>query len=354
MSAATVMTEPLTTPEHGSEAEMESDAGVVAAFVEHRDGSVRATAHEVVGAAAELARELGGDAHALAVGGPGLGADCAPLGARGAEVIRVAEGAGLAQYQPEGHARIVADMIAGGGYRAVLFPASALGADLAPRVAALLDVPLASDATALEVVDGGLVVTRPVYGGKAFARVTFDASPAVVSLRPLVFPPGTRAAAGRVEAFTPAGGAPVGGRVVEFRAASGGSVDVAEAEIVVSGGRGLRGPENWGVIEEVRDALGPAAALGASRAVVDAGWRPHAEQVGQTGKTIAPTLYFALAISGAIQHLAGMRTARTIVAVNKDADAPIFNVADYGIVGDVFEVAPALAAEIRRLKSESG
>ena len=354
MSAATVMTEPLTTPEHGSEAEMESDAGVVAAFVEHRDGSVRATAHEVVGAAAELARELGGDAHALAVGGPGLGADCASLGARGAEVIRVAEGAELARYQPEGYARIVADMIAGGGYRAVLFPASALGADLAPRVAALLDVPLASDATALEVVDGGLVVTRPVYGGKAFARVTFDASPAVVSLRPLVFPPGDRAAAGRVEAFTPAGGAPVGGRVVEFRAASGGSVDVAEAEIVVSGGRGLRGPENWGVIEEVRDALGPAAALGASRAVVDAGWRPHAEQVGQTGKTIAPTLYFALAISGAIQHLAGMRTARTIVAVNKDADAPIFNVADYGIVGDVFEVAPALAAEIRRLKSESG
>jgi electron transfer flavoprotein alpha subunit len=354
VSAAAVMAEPLTTPGYGSEAEMESGAGVVAAFVEHRNGSVRATAHEVVGAAAELARELGGEAHALAVGGPGLGADCARLGACGAEVIRVAEGADLGQHQPEGHARIVADMIGVGGYRAVLFPASALGADLAPRVAALLDVPLASDATGLEVVDGGLVVTRPVYGGKAFARVAFDASPAVVSLRPHVFPPGTRAAAGRVEPFTPAGGAPAGGRVVDFRAASGGSVDVAEAEIVVSGGRGLRGPENWGVIEDVRDALGPTAALGASRAVVDAGWRPHAEQVGQTGKTIAPKLYFALAISGAIQHLAGMRTARTIVAVNKDADAPIFNVADYGIVGDLFEVAPALAAEIRRLKSESG
>ena len=354
MSAAAVLTEPSTTPGYGSEAEMESGAGVVAAFVEQRDGGVRATAHEVVGAAAELARQLGGDAQGLAVGGPGFGAACAPLGACGAEVIRVAESAEAAQYQPEGYARIVADMIAGGGYRAVFFPASALGADLAPRVAALLDVPLASDATALEVVDGAVVVTRPVYGGKAFARVTFDGSPAVVSLRPHVFPPGTRAAAGRVEVFTPAGEAPTGGRVVEFRAASGGSVDVAEAEIVVSGGRGMRGPENWGVIEEVRDALGPTAALGASRAVVDAGWRPHAEQVGQTGKTIAPKLYFALAISGAIQHLAGMRTARTIVAVNKDADAPIFNVADYGIVGDVFEVAPALAAEIRRLKSESG
>ena len=333
---------------------MESEAGVVAAFAEQRDGTVRATAHEVVTAAAGLARELGGRAHALAVGGVGLAAECAPLGARGAEVIRVAEGGEVARYQAEAYARIVADMVAEVGYRVVLFPASALGADLAPRVAALLDVPLAADATGMEVADGALVVTRPVYGGKAFARVTFDASPAVVSLRPHVFSPGAHPAAGRVEKFTPAGGAPAGGRVVEFRAASQGNVDVAEAEIVVSGGRGMRGPENWGVLEEVRDALGPTAALGASRAVVDAGWRPHAEQVGQTGKTIAPRLYFALAISGAIQHLAGMRTARTIVAVNKDADAPIFNVADYGIVGDVFEVAPALAAEIRRLKRESG
>ncbi|MYC98053.1 MAG: electron transfer flavoprotein subunit alpha/FixB family protein [Gammaproteobacteria bacterium] len=354
MSAAAVLAEQVTMPEDGPEAKMASGAGVVAAFAEQRDGSIRATAREVVGAAAELARDLGGEVHALAVGGPGLGAECGPLGACGAGVIRVAEGAELAQYQAEGYAHIVAGMVAGGGYQAVLFPASALGADLAPRVAALLDVPLASDATGLEVVDGGLVVTRPVYGGKAFARVAFDASPAVVSLRPHVFPPGTRAAAGRVEVFTPAGGAPAGGRAVDFRAASGGSVDVAEAEIVVSGGRGLRGPENWGVIEDVRDALGPTAALGASRAVVDAGWRPHGEQVGQTGKTIAPKLYFALAISGAIQHLAGMRTARTIVAVNKDADAPIFNVADYGIVGDVFEVAPVLAAEIRRLKSAGG
>ena len=354
MSAGGVLAEPVTVPEPGVETEMESGAGVVAAFVEHRDGSVRATAHEVVTAAAELAHELGGSAHALAAGGPGLAAQCEPLGARGAEVIRVAESGELAQYQAEGYAHVVADMVAGGGYQAVLFPASALGADLAPRVAALLDVPLAADATGLAVEDGALVVTRPVYGGKAFARVTFDASPAVVSLRPHVFAPATRPSAGRVEAFSPAGGAPVGGRVVEFRSASQGSVDVAEAEIVVSGGRGMRGPENWGVLEDVRDALGPTAALGASRAVVDAGWRPHAEQVGQTGKTIAPQLYFALAISGAIQHLAGMRTARTIVAVNKDADAPIFNVADYGIVGDVFEVAPVLAEEIRRLKSESG
>ena len=324
----------------------------VFAFAEQRDGTLRGVAHAVVSAAAELAKGLGGRVQALAVGQPGLAASCGELRARGADVIRVAERDDLARYQPEVYARIVADAVTEGAFAVVMFPATSTGKDLAPRVAALLDVPLASDVTALDVEDGALVVTRPVYAGKAFARVAFEASPAVVSLRPNVFQPSDLAGEGSVEPFAPSADVRSGTSFVEFHAATGGTLDVAEASTVVSGGRGMRGPENWGAIEDLRDALGPDAALGASRAVVDAGWRPHGEQVGQTGKTVSPKLYFAVGISGAIQHLAGMRTAQTIVAVNKDADAPIFSVADYGIVGDLFEVVPALAAEIRSLKGE--
>jgi electron transfer flavoprotein alpha subunit len=230
--------------------------------------------------------------------------------------------------------------------------ASAQGKDLAPRVAARLDVPLATEATELEVAAGELVITRPVYAGKVFARVTLRGEPKLASVRANVFTPLERPAAGAVERLdAPALPDGPGVRVREIVAAEGAKLDVGEAPIVISGVRGLRGPEHWGILEELRDAFGGQAALGASRAVVDAGWRSHGEQVGQTGKTVSPQLYFAVAISGAIQHLAGMRTAKVIVAINKDADAPIFKVADYGLVGDAFEVVPALAAEIRRLRA---
>ena len=223
---------------------------------------------------------------------------------------------------------------------------------MAPRVAALLDVPLAGDITQVSVEGGSLVFARPVYSGKAFAKITSQGSVALASLRPNVFAPTERSAAGAVEEVSVAATDVATATVVEFQAA-GGDLDVSEASIIVSGGRGMKGPENWNLLEELRDSIGAdVAALGASRAVVDAGWRPHGEQVGQTGKTVSPKLYMANAISGAIQHLAGMRTSQTIVAVNKDPDAPIFGVADYGIVGDVFEVLPRLSEEIRKLKAE--
>ncbi|MDX1566633.1 MAG: electron transfer flavoprotein subunit alpha/FixB family protein [Longimicrobiales bacterium] len=322
----------------------------ILAFAEQRDGRLRGVAKETTTVAATVASGLGGSVEVLALGGGGLSDDAGSLGAFGADRIRVAEHDALSEYNPEGYARVVANAVQGGDFRAVVFPATGQGKDLAPRVAALLDVPLSTEATDVDVEGDELVVVRPIYAGKAYARTTLDATPAVFSVRPNVFQPVEREGAGQVETFTPdLDPGSWGIRVRGFEAAAG-ELDVAEASIVVSGGRGLGDPENWHLLEDLRDALGDGAALGASRAVVDAGWRPHAEQVGQTGKTVAPRLYFAIGISGAIQHLAGMRTAGTIVAVNKDPEAPIFDVADYGIVGDLFEVVPRLTEEIRALK----
>ncbi len=320
--------------------------GDVLAFIEQRDGTVRGVAREVVSTAASAASGLGGAVHGVTVGAGAVG-----LEGLGAASIKALDG--LEGYSPERWAAAIAQVVRDGGYAAVFFGATAQGKDLAPRVAALLDVPMASDVTAMSVEGGALVFTRPVYSGKAFAQIRIDASPAVASLRPNVFPVNEMPAAGAVETVaaavdpsTPAS------TVVRFEAAAG-ELDVAEASIVVSGGRGMKDPEHWNLLEGLRDATGnDVAARGASRAVVDAGWRPHGEQVGQTGKTVSPKLYFAVGISGAIQHLAGMRSAGTIVAVNKDPDAPIFQVADYGIVGDLFEVLPALTEAVRELRAE--
>ncbi len=326
----------------------------VLAFAEQRDGEVRGAAREAVSAAARLAPGLGAQVHALVLGAPGIGAAAADLGRFGAAAVRAAEHPALADYNAEGYAAVVADQVRAGGYAAVIFPATTLGKDLAPRVAALLDVPLAGDVTGLEVEGGALRAHRPVYAGRAFAQVRWNATPALVTIRPNVFQPVEIPAAGAVETFTPVvepGSWKV--RLVERKAAGEGALDVSEATCVVAGGRGMKDPSNWLLLEALRDAIGDGAALGTSRAVVDSGWRSHAEQVGQTGKTVAPKLYIAVGISGAIQHLAGMRTSKTIVAVNKDPDAPIFNVADYGIVGDLFEVLPRLTDEVKALKGRS-
>lgn len=322
----------------------------ILAVAEQRDGALRNVSREVVAAARKVADALGGEVHALVLGPAGVGDGAGDLGRYGADKVWVGEDDAFGPQGEESVLRVIADLVAEQGYHSIFFPASAQGKELAPRLAARLDVPLATDATDLSVEDGELVVTRPVYAGKALARVVLEGTPRLVSLRPNVFLAEESARAGAVERVAVPEGVEPRVRLREVRAAAGAVLDVTEAPIVIGGGRGLRGPENWHLLEELRDAIGPGCALGASRAVVDAGWRPHGEQVGQTGKTIAPQLYIAVGISGAIQHLAGMRTAKTIVAINRDADAPIFKVADYGIVGDAFEIVPRLAEEIRKLR----
>lgn len=324
-------------------------AGIFA-FVEAREGEIRKVAQEVVTAARRVADEMGEEVHAVVLGGSGVGGGAADLGAFGADRVYVGESEALARYSPEGYATVITNLIREQGCRVALFPGSAMGKDLAPRVAARLGVGYAADCVGLDVEGGKLIASRPRYAGKISSRESFDAEPAVVSIRSNVFSPVENAKSGEVQTLDISlDQADFGAIVREIRAAAGEKMDVSEAPVVVSGGRGLRDPENFKLLEELADALGNAA-VGASRAVVDAGWRPHAEQVGQTGKTVAPTLYFAVGISGAIQHLAGMRTSRYIVAINKDPEAPIFKVADYGIVGDLFEVLPRLTEEVRKLR----
>ena len=323
----------------------------VLAVVEQKDGQLKKVSEEIVTAARKVADGIGGEVDAVVVGGPGVGEAAKSLGTYGADRVIAVESDALASYNPQGYAEALAERAKAEEYFAVLFPATAAGRDLAPRVAAKLDVPMASEATELEIEGDELVITRPVYSGKAFDELTLDASPRVVTLRANVFRPTESAREATVETVqSNADPSSWKVRIREVKASGGDKLDVAEAPVVVSGGRGLKGPENWTMLEELAGALGNRVALGASRAVVDAGWRPHAEQVGQTGKTVAPQLYVAVAISGAIQHLAGMRTASTIVAINKDPDAPIFKVADYGIVGDAFEVVPRLTEEIRKVR----
>lgn len=320
----------------------------IVAFIETRAGQIRRISHEALTAARTLADATGSEVHALVLGGPAV-QDTASLASYGADRIAVAENDVLANYSGDGYAALAADYIRRTGARLAIFGGSALGKDLAPRVAARLGTGYAADCTELEVDADTVIATRPRYAGKVTAREAFESAPAVVTIRPNVFSPVEQPGAGKVETINAQlDAADLAAVVKEIRAAAGKKVDVAEASVVVAGGRGLRDPDNFKLLEELAEALG--GAVGASRAVVDAGWRPHSEQVGQTGKTVAPQLYFAIGISGAIQHLAGMRTSRYIVAINKDPDAPIFKMADYGIVGDLFEIVPRLTEEIRKLK----
>ncbi len=254
--------------------------------------------------------------------------------------MQVFDDAALGAYATEAYARALAQAIADAKPSVVLVPFTAMGKDLAPRVAARVGAGLASDCVGLSVSGGKLVARRPLYAGKAYATVEWAGEPQMATLRPNVFPLGTPDASRKAEVVKASVDASSRAKVVAVRATAQGKVQLTEAQIIVSGGRGLKGPEHFPLVEALAEAMG--AAVGASRAVVDAGWVDHQMQVGQTGKTVSPSLYVACGISGAIQHLAGMSSSKVIVAINKDADAPIFKVADYGILGDVFELLPKL------------
>jgi electron transfer flavoprotein alpha subunit len=320
-------------------------AGTILVFAEQREGKLKKSVLEALGLARDLA--AGGQVVALVVG-EGIGSVAGELATRGADRVLACDDSRLALASSDYLAQVEA-AVASVKPDLVLFPASALGRDLAPCLAARGGHPLLTECLALAPVEGGFEATKSMYGGKVVATWRAAATPTVATVRPGAHAAALAGAAGVVEKMVPAAVPPGRVRVKRLIQASGETVDLQEAEVVVAGGRGLQEQKSFGLIEDLARAVG--GAVGASRAVVDAGWIEHHHQVGQTGVTVRPKLYIAAGISGAIQHLAGMRASGCIVAVNKDADAPIFKAAQYGIVGDLFEVLPLLTAEIRRVRS---
>jgi electron transfer flavoprotein alpha subunit len=324
---------------------------LILTFAEQRDGKLRRASLEAVSEAARLAGPLQAKVASVLIGS-GVLSLAGELGAHGADVVHVFDDPALGAYATEPFARALAQVIAEAGPAVVLVPFTAMGKDLAPRVAAKAGAGLATDCVALAVKDGRLQARRPLYAGKAYATVGFEGEPQMATLRANVFPLAAPDPGRKPEVVKGSVDTGARARVTATHATAEGKLELTEAQVIVSGGRGLKGPEHFHLVQELGDAF--RAAVGASRAVVDAGWVDHQMQVGQTGKTVSPTLYIACGISGAIQHLAGMSSSKYIVAINKDSDAPIFKVANYGIVGDVFEVMPRLTAAAKAYFAAKG
>ncbi len=315
-------------------------------FAEQREGKFKKSAFEVTQTAKRIADQLGAELVTLVIG-QNVESIAKELGAYGANRVLVADDVRLHHYSSTAYSKIIAECARKEEASVVLLPASQMGKELAPRISAKLEAGVAADCTALNVNGNEIVATRPVYAGKAFIDIKVTSPTKIFTLRPNVFTAspvngGTLTSEKVALELTDKDFA---AKVTAVKIAEG-RPDVTEANIIVSGGRGLKAPEHFHLVEELADVLG--GAVGASRAVVDAGWRSHDEQVGQTGKTVSPSLYIACGISGAVQHLAGMSSSKYIVAINKDKDAPIFQIADYGIVGDVFEILPPLTAELKK------
>jgi electron transfer flavoprotein alpha subunit len=321
-------------------------ANKILAILEQRDNLLKRSAFEVTATACQLAKELNLECEGVVVGAEITNLN--DLSKYGINKVVHFKNGDLLNYSSSAYTDIISDYAKEVDADYLLFGNTAWGKDLAPRVSVKVNAGLIVDCIKLDSSSGEPVATRPVYAGKALLDVKLKSEKKVYTIRPNVFIAEPISENSELNVETKDVSSPNLATKVSEVKKSEGKLDVAEADIIVSGGRGMKGPEHFNLIEELADVLG--AAVGASRAVVDAGWRPHQEQVGQTGKTVSPSLYVACGISGAIQHLAGMSSSKYIVAINKDQEAPIFNIADYGIAGDTFEIIPALIEEIKKIK----
>jgi len=319
-------------------------------FAEQRDGQLKSYALEAISEGRRLA-DIAGGTLGVCIIGSGVSSLADTAKSYGADNIIMADDPSLGTYSPGNYAKILADANGASSAEVVILSSSSMGRELSALLAAKVNASLLSDAIETSWEGDRLLVTRPVYAGKAFLKIAVKRSPVIVTLRPNVFLATEKAGSGVVESIglnLTAADSRV--TVTDTSMMTSTRPELTEASIVVSGGRGMGGPENYNMIEELADTLG--AAVGASREAVDAGWRPHSDQVGQTGKTVSPNLYIACGISGAIQHLAGMNSSKCIVAINTDPEAPIFKSANYGIVADLFEVVPALNQAMKDLLSQ--
>ncbi len=311
-------------------------------------GKVKKVTQELASKAAELAGKIGGEVQVALIGNA-QGAE--ELGSFGVKKVFQITSQKLEQYNTEGTVKVLAELVAEQKPSIILGTASPMGRDLLPRLATRLEAGLASDCTNLDIVDGKLVATRPIYSGKAIVDVKFETAIQMASTRPNSFVPQVVAAGAKAELVALAKDpGELRALIKEVLKGKSDKPDLTEASIIVSGGRAMKAAENFKILLELADVIG--ATVGASRAAVDSGYAPHDMQVGQTGKVVNPNLYIACGISGAIQHLAGMRTSKVIVAINKDPEAPLFTKADYGIVGDLFQIVPLLTQEFKKVMAE--
>jgi electron transfer flavoprotein alpha subunit len=308
---------------------------------------LRKISFELASTARKLADQMGAEVSAVLLGS-GIEGLAAQLGKYGVDKVYVGDSPALEPYITEAHAAAAAKIIKENDPAIVLLGASVQGKDLSARLAGKLATGLATDCIDVKIADGKLLAIRPMYAGKCFGEVITSATPQMASLRPNVFAMAENAKAAAVTKFDPAiDAAQIKSKILEVQKDTSGKVDLTEANVIVTGGRGMKGPEGFQILEELAEVL--KGCVGASRAAVDAGWRLQKDQVGQTGKVVSPNLYIACGVSGAIQHLAGMSSSKYIVAINKDAEAPIFAKADYGVVDDLFKVVPELTGACKKL-----